>query len=70
MCDATMEIGALSLSQTFWGFLAAGSAMPHLFFQASSGGQKISVFSWKSDLPTAWHCSKCGTLIIQGYRKN
>jgi len=58
-----MEAGTCYLSQTGIGFLAAGLALPHLFFENESQG-KQSILSWRDNPRDAYRCLTCGSLTI------
>ena len=58
-----MEQGTCFLSQTGIGFLAAGLALPHLFFEDEKNG-KQSILSWRDPAREAFRCLTCGALTV------
>ncbi|MFT3781045.1 MAG: PF20097 family protein [Nibricoccus sp.] len=62
-CSKEMEEGSCYTGQTGFGFLFAGLALPHLFFQAL-GKKKKSVTSWNAGACRSFHCSECEATII------
>jgi hypothetical protein len=58
-----MVQGTCFLSQTGIGFLAAGLALPHLFFEDETNG-KQSILSWRDPAREAYRCMTCGALTV------
>jgi hypothetical protein len=58
-----MEQGKCYLTQTGVGFLAAGLAQPHLYFEDDKSG-KQSVMSWRDSTREAYRCLTCGALTL------
>ena len=68
LCGTAMERGKVTIGQTVSGFLAAGMALPLLFFESFSG-EKTSVFGWKDADAAAHRCPGCGVVMLQGRRE-
>lgn len=62
-CSKQMEEGSCFTGQTGIGFLLAGFALPHLFFQ-KIGRPKQKVTSWHRGAVRSFRCPACGPVTL------
>lgn len=63
-CEHEMEVGTISLTSSFWRFLAAGWSYSKLDFTANSARPRARKIMDQGESRHAVHCTVCGTVSI------